>query len=65
MRIHDRFILVQNGSSFKGLIMGTSFNSLERNHYCLSKPEGNSAKTILTELKDWLNAGNVAYQAEV
>lgn len=63
--IHDRFILVQNGSSFKGLIMGTSFNSLERNHYCLSKLEGNSAKTILTELKYWLNAGNVAYQAEV
>ena len=63
--IHDRFILVQNESSYFGLIMGTSFNSLERNHYCLSNLAGNSAKRILTELKDWLNAGNIINRLEV
>lgn len=63
--IHDRFILVRNESSFYGLIMGTSFNSLDRNHYCLSKIIGNSAKNILTELEEWLNAGNIINSLEV
>lgn len=63
--IHDRFILVRNASSFHGLIMGTSFNSLDRNHYCLSKITGNSAKNILTELEEWLNAGNIINSLEV
>lgn len=63
--IHDRFILVRNESSFHGLIMGTSFNSLDRNHYCLSKITGNSAKNILTELEEWLNAGNITNSLKV
>ena len=63
--VHDRFILVRNESSFHGLIMGTSFNSLDRNHYCLSKITGNSAKNILTELEEWLNAGNIINSLEV
>lgn len=63
--IHDRFILVRNASSFHGLIMGTSFNSLDRNHYCLSQITGNSAKNILTELEEWLNAGNIINSLEV
>lgn len=56
--IHDRFILVRNGVSYGGMILGTSFNSLDSNHYCLTKLSGNSAKTIYTELTDWLNSGN-------
>ena len=56
--IHDRFILVRNGTSYSGMILGTSFNSLDSNHYCLTKLSGNSAKTIYTELTDWLNSGN-------
>ena len=63
--IHDRFILVRNESSFYGLIIGTSFNSLDRNYYCLNKITGNSAKNILTELEDWLNAGNIINSLEV
>lgn len=63
--VHDRFILVRNESSFYGLIMGTSFNSLDRNYYCLSKITGNSAKNILTELEEWLNAGNIINSLEV
>ena len=63
--IHDRFILIQNQSSFDGLIIGTSFNSLDRNHYCLIKLTGNSAKNIFTELQNWLKASNIINSLEV
>ena len=58
-------MLVRNETLFYGLNIGTSFNSLERNHYCINKLNSNTAKTILTELTGWLNLGNIKYHLEV
>lgn len=63
--IHDRFILVKNNNEYLGLSVGTSLNSLERNHYCIHKLSHSAAKIILNELIDWMNDGNVSTETEV
>ena len=63
--IHDRFILVKNNTEYMGLSIGTSFNSLERNHYCIHKLSHSATKTILNDLINWMNLGNVLSETEV
>ncbi len=63
--IHDRFVLYTDGNSYGGINIGTSFNSLERNHYCISKLSHSAAKIILYELTDWLNDGMLLANEEV
>lgn len=57
--IHDRFVLFKNVDTYGGINIGTSINSLERNHYCISKLSNSAAKIILCELTDWLFNGNI------
>lgn len=63
--IHDRFVLFKSGDTYGGINIGTSINSLERNHYCISKLSNSAAKIILCELKDWLYNGNIIDDKEV
>ena len=58
--IHDRFIITKNDNgSFGGIAIGTSLNSIGRNHFCIFALESKSAKTIFENLRAWLNNGNI------
>lgn len=57
--IHDRFIISKKDDKFSGLSVGTSLNSLERNHYCISKLSSSASKIIYTELVLWMKNGNI------
>lgn len=63
--IHDRFVFAAEKGEYKGLSIGTSFNSLDRNHYCISKLSPSATKLILEELKDWINDNNIVSDKEV
>ncbi len=63
--IHDRFILVKNDNEYFGLSIGTSFNSLERNCFCIHKLSHASSKFILNELINWMSNGNILDDEEV
>lgn len=63
--IHDRFVLVKNKDEFQGLSIGTSFNSLERNHYCIHKLSHAAAKKIFLELTEWIDNGNLVLEKEI
>lgn len=63
--IHDRFVLVKNGDEFHGLSIGTSFNSLERNHYCVHKLSHAASKKIFLELTEWIDNGNLVIKKEI
>ena len=58
--IHDRFILSKtNEGHFSGLTIGTSLNSVDTNHFCISQLNHNSTKTILNELIEFLEDDNM------
>jgi len=58
--IHDRFIITKdNNGSFGGVAIGTSLNSIGRNHFCIFELESKSAMTILENLQSWLNSNNI------
>lgn len=58
--IHDRFVITRDKDGrYGGLMVGTSFNSMDRNHFCIFSLEAKSAKTILENLMDWLNSDNI------
>lgn len=63
--IHDRFVLVKNKDEFHGLSIGTSFNSLERNHYCIHKLSHAASKKIFIELVEWIDNGNTVLKKEI
>lgn len=63
--IHDRFVLIKNNNEYGGISIGTSFNSLERNHYCISKLTHSASKIIFNELISWLRDGNIISEKEV
>jgi hypothetical protein len=63
--IHDRFVFAAEKGEYKGVSIGTSFNSLDRNHYCISKLSHSATKLILNELKDWLKDNHVVSDKEV
>ncbi len=59
--IHDRFFIMRNKDTYSGLSIGTSFNSLNSNHYCIHTLAHKEAKEVLDVLVTWLNT-NVAAQ---
>lgn len=63
--IHDRFVLTESGDTVSGLALGTSFNSLDRNHYCIHRLGGHAAKTIWSGLCAWMEDGNIQAEGEV
>ena len=63
--IHDRFVLINNNQEYSGLSIGTSLNSLDRNHYCISKLSHSSSKKIYEELILWIKDGNIISDEEV
>lgn len=63
--IHDRFILAKNNNDYFGLSIGTSFNSLERNFFCIHKLSHFSSKLILNELTAWMREGNILDEKEI
>ena len=52
--IHDRFLIVRNGDTYTGLAIGTSFNSLNSNHYCMQKIAHREAEGIISMLTEWM-----------
>lgn len=63
--IHDRFVLINNNKKFFGLSIGTSFNSLDRNYYCISKLSHSASKIIYNELIQWMKNDNIVSDEEV
>lgn len=63
--IHDRFILMESEGAISGLAIGTSFNSLDKNHYCIFRLSGHAAKMIWNELCTWMEDGNIVSEQEV
>lgn len=63
--IHDRFVLTESGDTISGLALGTSFNSLDRNHYCIFRLSGHAAKTVWSGLRAWMEDGNIISKQEV
>lgn len=58
--IHDRFILSKTSDNqFLGITVGTSLNSVDTNHFCINHLNHNATKTILNELSNFLEDGNV------
>lgn len=56
--IHDRFVLTESANINTGVAMGTSFNSLGDNHYCIYRLSHKASQTIWEELKTWVCEGN-------
>ncbi|MDN6836543.1 MAG: hypothetical protein L0L86_10445, partial [Lactococcus lactis] len=52
--IHDRFILKKNKHTYSGISIGTSLNSLERNHYCITPLNHKAAELILDDLTEYV-----------
>lgn len=64
--IHDRFVLTESeDDGFSGLALGTSFNSLDKNHYCIFRLRSGAAKMIWSELRDWMEDGNIVVEKEI
>lgn len=61
--IHDRFFIIRNGEEYSGLSIGTSFNSLNSNYYCIQTLVHREAKEVLDVLLAWLKE-NVIMQEE-
>lgn len=63
--IHDRFVLTESEGVISGIALGTSFNSLDRNHYCIFDLSPHAAGTIWSALRAWMEDGNVVLEQEV
>lgn len=63
--IHDRFVFTGSEDTISGLALGTSFNSLDKNHYCIFRLSGHAAKTIWSGLCTWMGNGNIVSKQEV
>ena len=61
--VHDRFLIIRNGEEYSGLSIGTSFNSLNSNHYCIQRLAHREAKEVLEVLTAWLKE-NLVMQEE-
>ena len=58
--IHDRFVIIRNGDEYSGINIGTSFNSLDENYYCINNLLHRDAKEIIETLCDWLKDNTIA-----
>lgn len=61
--IHDRFLIIRNDDTYSGLSIGTSFNSLNSNHYCIQTLTHREVLEVLEALALWLE-NNVIAQEE-
>lgn len=61
--IHDRFLIIRNDDTYSGLSIGTSFNSLDSNHYCIQTLTHRETLEVLEALALWLE-NNVIAQEE-
>lgn len=48
-------MIIRNGDTYLGLSIGTSFNSLNSNHYCINTLAHREAKEVLEVLCTWMN----------
>lgn len=62
--IHDRFLIIRKVDEYLGLSIGTSFNSLNSNHYCIHVLAHKEAKEVLKTLYDWMMKANVVAREE-
>lgn len=60
LAIHDRFLIIRNADEYLGLSIGTSFNSLNTNHYCIHVLAHKEAKEVLKILYDWMKINVIA-----
>lgn len=60
--IHDRFLIIRNADEYLGLSIGTSFNSLNTNHYCIHVLAHKEARLVLKTLYDWMITNVVAQE---
>ena len=64
--IHDRFVLIDSEQMLAGVAIGTSFNSLGKNHYCIFRLNNSVSRAIWQGLHDWMNShGNLVGMTEV
>lgn len=63
--IHDRFVLTESENVISGLALGTSFNSLDNNHYCIFRLSNYAARTVWSRLRAWMENNNVVSVEEV
>ncbi|HFR4159389.1 TPA: hypothetical protein ACHVJ3_001577 [Bacillus cereus] len=63
--IHDRFIIGKNDNGYSGLTIGTSLNSIDNNHFCISVLNHSAAKKVLTELTEYINETNIIGNCKV
>lgn len=61
--IHDRFLIIRSADEYAGLSIGTSFNSLNSNHYCIHTLKHKEAKEVVDTLYDWMRT-NVSAQED-
>lgn len=60
--IHDRFLIIRNGDDYLGLSIGTSFNSLNANHYCIHVLAHNEAKEVFETLYNWMKTNVITIE---
>ena len=60
--IHDRFLIIRNVDEYLGLSIGTSFNSLNSNHYCIHSLTHKEAKEVIESLYDWMKTNVIALE---
>lgn len=61
--IHDRFLIIRSADEYAGLSIGTSFNSLNSNHYCIHTLKHKEAKEVVDTLYAWMGT-NVSAQED-
>lgn len=49
--IHDRFVFTRSGENVECLVVGTSFNSLWENFYCIHQYQGTTAQSLYKDIK--------------
>lgn len=52
--VHDRFVITRTSEEYAGLSIGTSFNSLDSNHYCIQTLSHTEAEEVIISLSDWI-----------
>jgi hypothetical protein len=57
--VHDRFVFWKKGDQYGGVSIGTSFNSLHKNYYCMHELSERKTIDILNQLLAMINDGNL------
>jgi hypothetical protein len=57
--VHDRFVFWKKGDQYGGVSIGTSFNSLHKNYYCIHELPERKTNEILNQLLAMIDDGNL------